>query len=178
MKAYYFDNLPGDQRLPHDSYITVPSATLDALGVLHWSIPLHDGWESEIDRVAGERDYKNRDVVLITKEGLGDAYESKIQMFYAEHMHDDEEIRYILEGSGFFDVREHSADAWIRLHLTAGDLIVLPAGIYHRFSVDEANMTRTMRLFKDEPKWAAHNRSSETDMNPNRLQYLRSISAA
>jgi 1,2-dihydroxy-3-keto-5-methylthiopentene dioxygenase len=84
MKAYYFDNLPGDQRLPHDSGTVVTSSSLDALGVLHWSIPRHDGWESEINRVASERDYKNRDVVLITKEGLGDAYESKIRMFYAE----------------------------------------------------------------------------------------------
>ena len=30
----------------------------------------------------------------------------------------------------------------------AGDLMVLPAGIYHRFSLDMKNRVRTMRLFK------------------------------
>lgn len=43
---------------------------------------------------------------------------------------------------------EHATDAWVRLHLSAGDMIVLPAGIYHRFSLDMGNKSRTMRLFK------------------------------
>ncbi|KAF8124353.1 1,2-dihydroxy-3-keto-5-methylthiopentene dioxygenase [Boletus edulis] len=178
MRVYYFDNISGDQRLLHDSGIPVDDDILTSIGVRHWHIPVPvptTGDYPEVDAVARERGYKNRDVITITKEGLGDLYEAKLKSFYEEHMHEDEEIRYILEGSGFFDVRECPTDKWIRCALDAGDLLVLPAGIYHRFTLDEKNMIKAMRLFKDEPKWTPHNRSEATDANSYRVEYLKSI---
>jgi len=92
-------------------------------------------------------------------------------------MHEDEEIRYILTGSGFFDVREHPSDEWIRIHVVPGDLLVIPAGIYHRFTLDELNEIKALRLFKDEPKWTPYSRCQETDINPYRVQYVKEIEA-
>jgi len=183
MRAYYFDNLPGDQRLKHDSGKSINSSHLAKIGVLHWTIPLAQdnspgGWESEIDKIAKEQGYNNRDTMNVTKEALGDQYESKLKSFFEEHMHEDEEIRYVLSGSGFFDVREYPSDEWIRIHVLPGDLLVIPAGIYHRFTLDEFNQIKVLRLFKEEPKWTPYPRSQETDSNSYRVQYINSLECA
>ncbi|KAL2145967.1 hypothetical protein VTI28DRAFT_5624 [Corynascus sepedonium] len=169
MKAYYYDNLPGDQRLPHEDSGTAPltPAELSAVGVLYYRIPELSG----VDALAAERGYKNRDEITVSPEKMGDAYEAKVKMFFDEHLHEDEEIRYIRDGRGYFDVRD-KGDRWVRIALEKDDLIILPAGIYHRFTTDESNYVQAMRLFKEEPKWTPLNRSEELDQNPYRKEYV------
>ncbi|KAF1915368.1 1,2-dihydroxy-3-keto-5-methylthiopentene dioxygenase [Ampelomyces quisqualis] len=168
MKAYWFDNLPGDQRQPHDSGRAVDPTYLSKLGVLYYRMSS----QAEVDDLAAARSYKNRDEIIVSPEKMGDIYEEKVKSFFHEHLHEDEEIRYILDGAGFFDVRSEGDD-WVRIWLEKGDLIILPSGIYHRFTTDEQNYTKAMRLFKDEPKWTPLNRGNETDENQFRKDYLK-----
>jgi 1,2-dihydroxy-3-keto-5-methylthiopentene dioxygenase len=128
MKVYYHDNVDSDQRLPHEGEPVTP-ADLEALGVFAANIPD----QAEVDKIAEERGYRNRDEVSdtpspnmttarllkrvagfetetnwvkvkISPELQGEKYPSMIKMFYEEHLHVDEEIRYILGGEGYFDV--------------------------------------------------------------------------
>lgn len=75
-----------------------------------------------MNALAEERSYKNRDEITVSPEGLGDAYESKIKTFFHEHLHEDEEIRYVRDGAGYFDVRSEG-DEWVRIRLEKDDLL-------------------------------------------------------
>ncbi|KAL1738852.1 ARD/ARD' family-domain-containing protein, partial [Schizophyllum fasciatum] len=86
--------------------------------------------------------------------------------------------RYILAGGGFFDVRGAPSDNWIRLAVEPGDLLIIPAGIYHRFTTDVRDDIEALRLFQDAPKWIAINRTLETEKNAHRVSYLQSIGIA
>lgn len=98
--------------MPHDSGKDVNEEELKRIGVLYYRIPEL----SSVDALASERNYKNRDEITVSPEKMGDAYESKVRMFFDEHLHEDEEIRYIRDGKGYFDVRS-KGDEWVRIQL-------------------------------------------------------------
>jgi 1,2-dihydroxy-3-keto-5-methylthiopentene dioxygenase len=43
---------------------------------------------------------------------------------------------YLFHVPGYEDVRDFDGQ-WIRIEIKKGDLIVLPPGMYHRFTLDE-----------------------------------------
>jgi 1,2-dihydroxy-3-keto-5-methylthiopentene dioxygenase len=129
----------GDQRLAHDSGKAVANDQLAKLGVLYYNISDIAG----VDKLAQERGYKNRDEIFVSPQKMGDVYEEKVKTFFHEHLHEDEEIRYIRDGQGYFDVRSEDDD-WVRIQLAKDDLIILPAGIYHRFTTDESNVSKQL----------------------------------
>lgn len=172
MKAYYHDN---DKSLgfteAHDSGESVLVADLEKIGVFYRQVTTPE----ELDSIASKRGYRNRDTVDLGVAQMGgeEAFGRKLDMFYAEHYHEDEEIRYIVDGEGYFDVRGQD-DRWIRVVVNKLDLLVLPAGIYHRFTVDSKQRAITaIRLFLNEPKWEAIPRGSQvTDA---RIQYEKDL---
>lgn len=97
-------------------------------------------------------------------------YSETLKMMFTEHLHSHDEIRLIVEGSGYFDVRDQD-DRWIRIHVFAGDFIILPEGIYHRFIPDKQNFIRTRRYFVGEPIWTSIDRP-EGDQHPSRQIYI------
>jgi methylthioribulose-1-phosphate dehydratase len=138
---------------------------LKSLGVLLFKL---DGSEEslELKEICRERKYKNNDIKEIDVKNSGYAEMTKI--FATEHLHSDEEIRYVLKGSGYFDVRDKQ-DNWVRIQVTRGDLIILPEGIYHRYVPDLTNFIKVMRIFQEEPKWTPYNRPCDDHLS--RIKY-------
>lgn len=168
------DNTNEDKRLPHrpNPDELVPLDHLAELGVLYWQLnPKDYENDEELRKIRETRGYNYMDLLDICPERL-DNNEEKLKIFYTEHIHADEEIRYCLEGSGYFDIRDKD-DRWIRIWIKAGDLIILPAGIYHRFTLDTSNYVKLMRLFIGEPVWTAYNRPQED--HPARKDYTKSL---
>lgn len=53
----------------------------------------------KLKQLREDRGYTYEDTCNISKEALGDAYDEKIKMFFKEHLHSDEEIRLIQDGT-------------------------------------------------------------------------------
>jgi 1,2-dihydroxy-3-keto-5-methylthiopentene dioxygenase len=154
--------------------VPVSAEDLAELGVFHRKLDpqtMLDGGPCEVDRMMEAMGYKARDECVISPGTMPD-YDDKLKIFFTEHIHEDEEVRLIKAGQGFFDVR-NGRDNWVRIFVTPGDFVVIPAGLYHRFTVDESNFTHAIRLFSENPKWVSINRPCEE--NSTRRAYLQML---
>jgi 1,2-dihydroxy-3-keto-5-methylthiopentene dioxygenase len=108
-------------------------------------------YDADIERLKARAGYRSCDVVRLTPDNpQRQAMRAK---FLAEHVHDDDEVRYFVEGSGMFYVREGGKVH--ALECTAGDLVVLPAGIRHWFDTGEQPRFTAIRLFTEPEGWVA-----------------------
>lgn len=169
VRAWLMNNDSGDQRLEHmtDPPLFVDMKKLAELGVE--ARTLSGDAKAQLDDLKSKRGYTYQDQIEISPDKLPN-YEEKIKNFFDEHIHTDEEIRYIVSGTGYFDIRDHE-DNWIRIEVSANDLLILPAGIYHRFTLDSNNYIKAIRLFAGEPVWTPHSRSILADDNLHVLTY-------
>eukprot|EP00918_Siedleckia_nematoides_P073789 GHVU01161159.1.p1 GENE.GHVU01161159.1~~GHVU01161159.1.p1 ORF type:complete len:182 (-),score=32.90 GHVU01161159.1:675-1220(-) len=174
VRAWYMDDKDDDQRLPHQTD-PLQLVSLDDLkaqcGVLYFQIDADkfekDGSEEKFDKIRKERGYSYEDRCVIDDK-MAD-YDATLKKFFTEHIHSDEEIRFIVDGSGYFDIRDPS-DRWIRVEVVKNDLLIVPAGIYHRFTLDTKNYIIARRYFAGEPVWTPHNRPCED--HPSRKSYV------
>lgn len=140
-----------------ESAHTFAAEELGKLGVLYWSIPVAAS-EQELARIKRERGYVEQDEVTLSTETPNlDAICAK---FDKEHHHTLDEVRFVVEGEGIFDVRDES-DRWVRIQVEAGDLIIIPANKYHRFYLTPSKAIRCVRLFLNTEGWAPLYRDEE-----------------
>ena len=126
---------------------------IEKLGIFYQSLSGDENDPQLLD-IKKQYNYNFQDIVTVSKETLKDKYQSLTKKFFEEHFHNDDEVRYIIDGSGYFDIKDQNNE-WIRIQMTKGDLINLPAGCYHRFTTDKNDYIVAIRLFSGEPVWEA-----------------------
>jgi len=135
----------------------VSAATLAQNDVYYLCIDTDpNNYRQPVDEVKATRGYIEEDIIELTPETPN--LESICAKFVDEHAHDDDEVRFVLEGEGIFDIRSRD-DRWMRVQVERGDLVVVPKDRNHRFMLTERKTIRCVRLFKDKAGWVPRYRA-------------------
>ncbi|MFM7469086.1 MAG: acireductone synthase [Vampirovibrionales bacterium] len=85
------------------------------------------------------------------------------EKFIQEHTHAEDEIRFFVEGRGYFWFRFQPTNALPHLKeeiacvvCEAGDFIAVPAGYTHWFEMDTLPKVKVIRIFSDTSGWVPH----------------------
>jgi 1,2-dihydroxy-3-keto-5-methylthiopentene dioxygenase len=140
-----------------DGGLPIDAQALRAEGILYERIALGEH-EPFLAALMASKGYLARDEVELrpTTENL-EAIGAK---FAREHHHDEDEVRFVLEGEGIFDIRSRD-DRWMRVIVDPGDLLGIPRGRYHRFLLTEQKTIRCVRLFQDPKGWVPYYRDRQ-----------------
>ena len=112
-------------------------------------------YASEVERVSAEGPYPLVDVVRMVPDDADPEWPAKAEAartkFLDEHTHDEDEVRFFVEGSGCFYL--HLTGKVYAVVCTAGDLMSVPAGTTHWFDMGTRPRFAAIRFFHDEDGW-------------------------
>jgi 1,2-dihydroxy-3-keto-5-methylthiopentene dioxygenase len=96
-----------------------------------------------------EEGYTTIDTVSVTPDHPD--REAMRGKFLSEHRHAEDEVRFFIDGSGLFTLREQGHVYAVLC--TAGDLISVPAGMRHWFDMGPRPSFTAMRFFRTPDGW-------------------------
>ena len=114
----------------------------------------------EIEALKARGGYVTADVIDVRPETPN--LDSMLAKFSREHWHDEDEVRFIIEGRGLFHVHPASGPVFA-IEVGAGDLIRVPRGTHHWFDLCGDRRIRAIRLFQDVSGWTPHYTDSGVD---------------
>lgn len=109
-------------------------------------------FEEEAEALKAEAGYVKADVVVLSEATPN--LQALLDKFSREHHHSEDEVRFVVDGHGIFTIRGRSG-RYFDLMVGPGDLITVPAGARHWFTLAEDRRIKCIRLFKDPAGWAA-----------------------
>lgn len=120
-------------------------------------------YQKDLKPFMEEGGYETADVISINQ--LTENYEAIRNKFLAEHTHSEDEIRFFVDGQGYFWFHLENGEIF-NLLCEKGDLISVPAGTKHWFDAGETNpFVKAIRIFIDMSGWVPHYTGSEVEKN-------------
>lgn len=118
-----------------------------------------DAYRCEIDEMKRRGGYVTADVIDVnaTTPNL----ESMLARFDKEHTHDEDEVRFILAGRGIFFL--HLGEKIASVEVGPGDMLRVPRGTTHWFTLCEDRRIRAVRWFQQASGWTPHYTGSGVD---------------
>jgi 1,2-dihydroxy-3-keto-5-methylthiopentene dioxygenase len=129
----------------------ISAGELNAQGVTYERFETDEAvYKAPLEKVMRERGYVTMDQVKMWPEMPN--FDVLCQKFVGEHLHTDDEVRFVLAGSGVFEIRSKD-DRWMKVTVEPSDFILVPANRFHRFYLTDEKTIHCVRLFKDASGW-------------------------
>jgi 1,2-dihydroxy-3-keto-5-methylthiopentene dioxygenase len=119
-------------------------------------------YADKIEELKARGGYTTADVIDVTAATPN--LDTMLAKFSREHWHDEDEVRFIVEGRGLFHIHPPGGPVFA-IEVEAGDLISVPRGTHHWFDLCVERRIRAIRLFQDMSGWTPHYTDSGVDAN-------------
>ena len=110
-----------------------------------------EAYKADVERLTKAHGYQSVDVARMRPDHPDRA--AMRARFLAEHIHEDDEVRFFVEGQGAFYLRV--GGKVYRTVCAAGDLISVPKNTTHWFDAGEKPLFCAIRLFTTPDGWVA-----------------------
>lgn len=118
-------------------------------------------YKDKIDELKARGGYVTADVIDVFPHTPN--LDVMLNKFNSEHWHDEDEVRFIVEGRGLFHIHPKDGGPVFAIEVEAGDLIRVPRGTHHWFDLCSDRRIRAIRLFQDMSGWTPHYTNSGVD---------------
>jgi 1,2-dihydroxy-3-keto-5-methylthiopentene dioxygenase len=112
-------------------------------------------YRADVDRLSSAGGYQLVDVVRMRPDDGDPSWPARAAgaraKFRDEHTHDEDEVRFFVEGTGCFYL--HVGGKVYAVVCDAGDLLSVPRGTTHWFDMGERPHFAAIRFFQEEDGW-------------------------
>ena len=107
-------------------------------------------YSAEIEKLKASGGYVTADVINVNPQTPN--LDAMLAKFSREHWHDEDEVRFVVQGRGLFHVNPKTSPV-VGIEVEPGDLIRVPRGTLHWFDLCSNKQIRCIRLFQDAAGW-------------------------
>jgi 1,2-dihydroxy-3-keto-5-methylthiopentene dioxygenase len=117
-------------------------------------------YSAEIEKLKASGGYVTADVINVNPQTPN--LDAMLAKFSREHWHDEDEVRFIVQGRGLFHINPKTSPV-VGIEVEPGDLIRVPRGTLHWFDLCSDRQIRCIRLFQDPSGWTPSYTDSGVD---------------